>query len=139
MTTKKYDAPEVQYFRDYYGYYRDFVKMLTLLSGAIIPVVLSVAQNATPTPGLLKCAVLGNLVSFLAGLVSIHRATISPLHDAVAAVQENSETDEYLERSGISGFSELRHPATIERGAHNIQKAFFVLSLIPMVVYFLLQ
>lgn len=45
MTDRKDNAIEARYSREHYGHYRDFVKMLTLLSGAIIPVVLYVMAD----------------------------------------------------------------------------------------------
>ena len=136
-TDKKEEPIESRSFREYYGHYQDFVKMLTLLSGAIIPVILTVTQHVTPTPTLLKYAVLGNLISFLAGLACLQRKAIDPLAEFPHGIRQNIETLANLRESGIAGLSEWRFPTATERVMHGIQKLFFVLALIPMVIYLL--
>ena len=136
MNREKRDEIETGYYKEYRAHYLDFVKMLTLLSGAIIPVVLSISQGITPVPRLLQCAAFGHLFALFAGLFCIWKVTVRPLgviaksiHEAIQDPQDHPST--------VQSWESLL-PSTTERRAHIIQLWLFGLSFVPIVLYFFL-
>ena len=139
MTSDELEEVQAQYIQEHYRYYRDFVKTITYLSGATIPIVLSVARDITPTPRLLQCVVLGSLIALVAGLVCIRKTVQAPLEDIANAIRLQGETARTDLGSETPRLAAPRVPKSIERRASIVQLWAFGGSLLLATVHFLCQ
>ena len=137
MDREKRNKIETDLIKEHFTYFRDFTKMLTLLSGAMIPALLSLSQNITPAPKLLQFAALGHLLSLIVGLSCLWVATRHPL--AVVAKSIHEATQDHPDHPNTVKPWEYSLPSRKEQLGSNIQIWIFGLSFFPVVLYLFLR